>query len=120
MSELVLGALIGGGGTLLSVIISLFFTHKNTLADALDKAARALNITSDELVQSLVEVQNLKHEVRDKDATIILLTGKYMSLKTITRKLYERMEKANIDPGLTQDEKALLLDTQERIKVEKK
>jgi hypothetical protein len=72
---------------------------------SLQNAAEALHMTSDELVEALVEVKGLKSEVRSRDRRI-------ETLKNITRKMYAQMKVLKIKIDLTDEELESLFETQ--------
>jgi hypothetical protein len=116
MSEPLLIALMTiAGGVIGSVITAAFnaaVNRKNTFFVSLNNAASALNITTEELVETLIMAKQLRGELAKKEAEVEELKNGYKTLKGITRKLYKLMQDRNIDPELTEDELKVLFDTQ--------
>jgi hypothetical protein len=116
MSEPLLIALIATAGAVIGSVITAAFNaavnRKNTFFVSLNNAASALNITTEELVETLIMAKQLRGELAKKEAEVEELKNGYKILKGITRKLYRLMQDRNIDPELTEDELKVLFDTQ--------
>ena len=116
MSEPLLIALIATAGAVIGSVITAAFNaavnRKNTFFVSLNNAASALNITTEELVETLIMAKQLRGELAKKEAEVEELKNGYKTLKGITRKLYKLMQDRNIDPELTEDELKVLFDTQ--------
>ncbi len=104
-----LGMIFGG---IITTLLNSYLNKKNNFFSSLKNAAEALNITSEELVESLVTVKNLRLEIQEKDQKIKKLEEDYRIIKEITRKLYNHMQEKNIDADLSDKELELLFDTQ--------
>jgi hypothetical protein len=98
----VLGIIVG---SIITQTLNWIANRKNNLVMSLQNAAEALHMTSDELVEALVEVKGLKSEVRSRDRRI-------ETLKNITRKMYAQMKVLKIKIDLTDEELESLFETQ--------
>jgi hypothetical protein len=98
----VLGIIVG---SIITQTLNWITNRKNNLVMSLQNAAEALHMTSDELVEALVEVKGLKSEVRSRDRRI-------ETLKNITRKMYAQMKVLKIKIDLTDEELESLFETQ--------
>ena len=104
-----LGMILGG---VITALVTSFLNRKNSFFQSLNNAANALNITTDELVESMLESKKLRQEIKERDRNIAKIETQYRTLKDITRKLYTVVKQNNIQPELTDDELDVLFDTQ--------
>jgi len=100
------------GGSLITALIYAYSSRKNNFFQSLKHATEALNITTDELVEAILEAKQLRAENKEKEKQFIELQRNYRTLKSITRKLYKLMQDSKIDAELSEEELELLFDTQ--------
>jgi hypothetical protein len=97
-----LGTIAGGA---IVAMINAVANRKNTLTSALHNAAQTLDITTAELVESMIVSKQLRDEKN-------ILEREYVLLKNITRKIYQRVKEFDVAVGLTDEELKQLFDTQ--------
>ena len=105
MTDALWGAAGAFFGSILTAIIYALANRKNTLSSALHNAAQSLDITTRELVESMLAAKQCLDEKEN-------LRKDYYLLKGITRKLYDQLVERKIKVGLNDEELEVLYDTQ--------
>jgi hypothetical protein len=100
-----IGAVGAVVGSVVTALVYVLANRKNTLTSALHNAAQSLDITTKELVESMLAAKQCRDE---KDT----LKRDYNTLKIITGKLYDKLVEMGNHVGLSDYELEMLYDTQ--------